>query len=115
MTSFARYPMEAWRLRRFRSYVGRINALEEQMRAASDADLSRKSAELRYQARAGAEAPALIVGAFALMREACRRTIGLRHYDVQLLAGAALCERSIVEMQTGEGKTLTAGLPLYVF
>lgn len=115
MTSFVRYPIEAWRLRRFRGYVGRINALEEQMKPLSDAELARKSAELRYRARAGAEAPALIVDAFALMREACRRTIGLRHYDVQLLSGAALCERSIVEMQTGEGKTLTAGLPLYVF
>jgi preprotein translocase subunit SecA len=57
----------------------------------------------------------LVVEAFTLAREACRRGCGLRHYDVQLLAGAALCERTIVEMQTGEGKTLTAALPLYVF
>jgi preprotein translocase subunit SecA len=113
--SFVHLPFEMLRLRRFRKFVGQIAAREEALLALTDAEISRKSAELRYRARAGATPSSLIVDAFSLMRETCRRIVGLRHYDVQLTAGAALCERSIVEMQTGEGKTLTAGLPLYVF
>jgi preprotein translocase subunit SecA len=107
--------LRAWRLRRYRRCLSGIGTQEAALQSATDEELARKSAELKQRARAGQEPAALVVDAFSLMREACRRTVGLRHYDVQLLAGAALCERSIVEMQTGEGKTLTASLPLYLF
>ena len=105
-----------WRRRsRYRRIVAAINAAEESVKSLSDDALRRRSVNLRYQARSGASTDALRVDAFTLIREACRRTLGKRHYDVQLLAGAALCERTVIEMQTGEGKTLTAALPLYVF
>jgi preprotein translocase subunit SecA len=114
MSLFSR-PLDAWRLQRFGRIARRAGEREAELGELNDGLLAKKSSELRYRARSGSSPSSLIVEAFALMREACRRTIGLRHYDVQLTAGAALCERSIVEMQTGEGKTLTAGLPLYVF
>lgn len=69
---------------------------------------------MRYRARSGESLDRLLPEAFALVREAGRRTLGMRHFDVQLLGGAAMHHRSIVEMQTGEGKTLTATLPLYL-
>ena len=100
---------------RYRRIVAAVNEAEATTCALSDDALRQRSLALRERARSGAKSATLLVEAFALAREACRRTVGLRHYDVQLLAGAALCERTIVEMQTGEGKTLTAALPLYVF
>jgi len=100
---------------RYRRIVGAVKAAEETLRGLTDDELRRRSVALRYRARSGAAAGTLFVPAFALVREACRRAVGLQHYDVQLFAGAALCERTVIEMQTGEGKTLTAALPLYVY
>ena len=80
----------------------------------SDFDLKKTSLSLRYRARSGEPLDRLLVEAFALVREAGRRKLNMRHFDVQLLGGAAVHYNSIVEMQTGEGKTLTATLPLYL-
>ncbi len=89
--------------------------MEPEYQALSDAELRKRSLSLRYRARSGELLAELLPEAYALVREAARRTIGLRHYDVQLLGGIALFHRSIVEMATGEGKTLTATLPLYLY
>jgi preprotein translocase subunit SecA len=84
------------------------------MQGLSDPQLRKESLGLRYRARSGETLDRLLVEAFALVREAGRRKLGMRHFDVQLLGGAAVHHRSIVEMQTGEGKTLTATLPMYL-
>jgi len=81
----------------------------------SEAALRRLARSLSYRAKAGELIDTLIVESFAATREAGRRTIGMRHYDVQLLAGVALVHGAIVEMQTGEGKTLVATLPLVAY
>jgi preprotein translocase subunit SecA len=80
----------------------------------SDFELKKTSLSLRYRARSGEPLDRLLVEAFALVREAGRRRLNMRHFDVQLLGGSAVHHNSIVEMQTGEGKTLTATLPLYL-
>ena len=95
-------------------YVPQIAALEEPLMQQSDFDLKKHSLSLRYRARSGEPLDRLLVEAFALVREAGRRRLNMRHFDVQLLGGAAVHYNSIVEMQTGEGKTLTATLPLYL-
>jgi preprotein translocase subunit SecA len=95
-------------------YVPQIAALEEPLTQQSDYDLKKASLSLRYRARSGEPLERLLVEAFALVREAGRRRLNMRHFDVQLLGGAAVHHNSIVEMQTGEGKTLTATLPLYL-
>src|SRR4029079_8664569 len=95
-------------------YVPEIAALEEPLKLQSDFDLKKASLSLRYRARSGEPLERLLVEAFALVREAGRRKLNMRHFDVQLLGGAAVHHNSIVEMQTGEGKTLTATLPLYL-
>ena len=96
------------------SYVPKVQALEPDLQKLSDYDLRKTSLGLRYRARSGEPLDKLLVEAFALVREAGRRTVGMRHFDVQILGGAAMHHRSIVEMQTGEGKTLTATLPMYL-
>jgi preprotein translocase subunit SecA len=95
-------------------YVPQIAALEEPLKQQSDFDLKKASLSLRYRARSGEPLERLLVEAFALVRESGRRRLNMRHFDVQLLGGAAVHHNSIVEMQTGEGKTLTATLPLYL-
>jgi preprotein translocase subunit SecA len=80
----------------------------------SDYELKKKSLSLRYRARSGETLESLLIEAFALVREAGRRKLNMRHFDVQLLGGAAVHYHSIAEMQTGEGKTLTATLALYL-
>src|SRR5688572_27754434 len=102
------------RLARWAAYLPRIAELEPQMQALSDPQLRKESLSLRYRARSGEPLDKLLVEAFALVREAGRRKLGMRHFDVQLLGGAAVHHRSIAEMQTGEGKTLTATLALYL-
>jgi len=96
------------------SYLPRIAELEPEMQKLPEQKLRKTSLGLRYRARSGEPLDRLLVEAFALVREAGRRTVGMRHFDVQLLGGAAMYHRSIIEMQTGEGKTLTATLPLYL-
>ncbi len=77
-------------------------------------ELRKRSLALRYRAKAQEPLDSLLPEAFALVREAGRRTLNMRHFDVQMLGGIAMHHRSIAEMQTGEGKTLTATLPLYL-
>ncbi|MDY0064925.1 MAG: preprotein translocase subunit SecA [Steroidobacteraceae bacterium] len=94
--------------------VSRINALEESFLALSDEQLRNKTAEFRERLAAGVQLDELLPEAFAAVREAARRTLGLRHFDVQLIGGMTLHEGKIAEMRTGEGKTLVATLPAYL-
>ena len=96
------------------SYVPRVAEAEPELQKLSDHELRKTSLGLRYRARSGEPLDKLLVEAFALVREASCRTLGMRHFDVQILGGAAIHYHSIVEMQTGEGKTLTATLPMYL-
>ncbi len=102
------------RLAQWAGCIDPITAHGPRLEALSDYDLRKESLSLRYRARSGESLDHLLVEAFALVREAGRRTLGMRHFDVQLLGGAAVHHGSIVEMQTGEGKTLTATLPMYL-
>ncbi len=103
-----------WQMRRLGEQVRRVVELEEDCRALGASELTERSLSLRYRAKCGEVLDVLLPEAFALAREAARRTIGLTHFEVQLLAGATLHAGAIAEMQTGEGKTLTATLPLYL-
>lgn len=98
-----------------RRVVQEIDRLAPEMQALDDAALRRLGRSLSYRAKAGEPVDSLIVESFAATREAGRRRLGMRHYDVQLLAGAALVKGAILEMQTGEGKTLVATLPLVLY
>ncbi|MFH1796514.1 MAG: preprotein translocase subunit SecA [Pseudomonadota bacterium] len=102
------------RVKSTRPRVEQINALEEQMRALSDEQLRARTAEFRQQIADGATLDQLLVPAFATVREAARRALGMRPFDVQLIGGMVLHEGSIAEMRTGEGKTLVATLPVYL-
>jgi preprotein translocase subunit SecA len=102
------------RLARWAACLPQVAALEPRMQELADQQLRKESLGLRYRARSGETLDRLLVEAFALVREAGRRKLGMRHFDVQILGGAAVHHRSIVEMQTGEGKTLTATLPMYL-
>ncbi|MGB8852494.1 MAG: preprotein translocase subunit SecA [Pirellulales bacterium] len=95
--------------------VRRIEELAPAMEALDDVALKRLGRSLSYRAKAGEPVDSLLVDCFAATREAGRRRLGMRHYDVQLLAGAALVHGAILEMQTGEGKTLVATLPLALY
>ena len=94
--------------------VARINALEADMQALDDAALKAKTAEFKERYAKGETLDALLPEAFATMREAARRVLGMRHYDVQLIGGMVLHMGKIAEMRTGEGKTLVATLPVYL-
>jgi preprotein translocase subunit SecA len=102
------------RLAKWAACLPKIADLEPGLQKLADHQLRKESLGLRYRARSGEPLDRLLVEAFALVREAGRRSLGMRHFDVQLLGGAAVHHRSIVEMQTGEGKTLTATLPMYL-
>ncbi len=102
------------RLARWALLLPKIAALEPELQKLSSYELKKRSLALRYRAKAGEPLRRLLVEAYALVREAARRTIDMRHFDVQMLGGIAMHHRSIAEMQTGEGKTLTATLPLYL-
>jgi preprotein translocase subunit SecA len=101
-------------LSRYRETVDKINALEPQMKKLTDAELRAKTDEFKKRLADGAELDSLLAEAFAVVREASSRTIGLRHYDVQMIGGIVLHQGRIAEMKTGEGKTLVATLPLYL-
>ena len=103
--------------RRIRSYlprVGEINALEKELEALSDDALKARTVDLKKQAAEGTPLDDLLVPAFATVREAAKRTLGQRHFDVQLIGGMILHDGKIAEMKTGEGKTLVATLPVYL-
>src|SRR5579872_1043366 len=102
-------------IKKLRPIVARINDLEPEFKALSDDALREKTAEFRKRLDVDEESlDDLLPEAFAAVREAARRSIGKRHYDVQLMAGAVLHSGRIAEMKTGEGKTLVATLPLYL-
>ncbi len=102
------------RMVRWRRQLARVNALESVLIKESDADIRKRSLALRYRAMAGEKLSTLLPEGYALCREAGRRSLSMRHYDVQIVGGISLFEGHIAEMQTGEGKTLTATLPLYL-
>ncbi|GAC1662099.1 MAG: preprotein translocase subunit SecA [Candidatus Dormibacteraceae bacterium] len=101
-------------IKRHMSVAAQITKLEPELKALDDAALRARSDELRKRAEEGADLDELLIEAFALCREAGRRTIGLRHFDVQLVGGIVLHHGKIAEMKTGEGKTLVASLALYL-
>ncbi len=100
--------------KQYASTLARVNEIEPRAMALSDSDLRRESLSLRYRAKSGESLTQLLPEAYALVREAGRRTMNMRHYDVQILGGIVIHHRAIAEMRTGEGKTLTATLPLYL-
>ncbi|MFL5352672.1 preprotein translocase subunit SecA [Archangium sp.] len=101
-------------LKKARLKVIRVNELEERMKALKDEDFPTTTARMKQEAANGKPLDDMLFEAFALTREAARRVIGQRHYDVQLIGGMFLHEGCIAEMRTGEGKTLTATLPSYL-
>jgi len=103
--------------RKFKAYQKRaeaINRYEPEMEALSDAEIRQEADKLRERARGGESLDELLPEAFALCREASKRSTGQRHYDVQLIGGMVLHDGAIAEMRTGEGKTLTATLPVFL-
>src|SRR5947207_1269992 len=104
----------ARRLASWGKVLEQIAAYEPELQKESDRDLKKRSLSLRYRAKAGEPLARLIPEGYALVREAAVRTIKQRHYDVQMIGGMALFNGCIAEMETGEGKTLTATLPLYI-
>lgn len=101
-------------LKKYRKIVQQINDLESTYEAMSDGELRLQTASFKEQLANGVSIQAIIPDAFAVVREASKRVLGMRHFDVQLLGGLALVEGNISEMATGEGKTLVASLPSYV-
>lgn len=101
-------------VKRLMKTVDVINKLEPQFQALSDEQLKSKTEEFRARIEKGETTDELLPEAFATVREASRRVLGKRHYDVQMLGGIALHEGRISEMKTGEGKTLVGTLPVYL-
>ena len=102
------------RIKGYQSRVDAINALEPEIAALSDEALKARTAEFRQQLADGKTLDDILVPAFATVREAAKRTLGQRHFDVQLIGGMVLHEGEIAEMKTGEGKTLVATLAVYL-
>ena len=96
---------------KYQGLINQINTLEESLKTLTDSELRAKSFKLQKQYKANGNLDALIAESFALTREASSRTLGLRHFDVQLVGGLVLNDKKIAEMKTGEGKTLVATLP----
>ena len=105
---------EGKKIRALESLVPEINAVESEYEALSDDELRSKTGDFKLQMERGAELNELLIDAFAVTREAARRVLGQRHYDVQLVGGAALHFGWVAEMRTGEGKTLVSTLPVYL-
>jgi len=101
-------------IKRISAIVEEINKLEPEMKKLGDSDLKAKTIEFKERLEKGETLDDLLVEAFAVVREASIRTLGMRHYDVQLIGGVVLHEGKITEMKTGEGKTLVATLPVYL-
>src|SRR4051794_26238227 len=102
---------EGKKFKEFQKRVAKINDFEPELELDSDEELKQRAQELRERARNGEDLSDLLPESFALTREAARRALGQRHFDVQLIGGMVLHDGSIAEMRTGEGKTLTATLP----
>src|SRR5690242_17502636 len=102
------------KVRSFRSRVAAINELESEVEVLSDEELKARTELFRKQLEEGKTLDDLLVPAFATVREAAKRTLGQRHFDVQLIGGMVLHQGDIAEMKTGEGKTLVATLAVYL-
>ena len=102
------------KVKSFRARVEQINALETEIQALSDEDLRAQTEKFREQLKNGASLDDILAPAFATVREAAKRALGQRHYDVQLIGGMVLNSGQIAEMRTGEGKTLVATAPVYL-
>ncbi|WP_448526412.1 preprotein translocase subunit SecA [Parathermosynechococcus lividus] len=102
------------KVKKYQPYVVEINLLEEQIQALSDSELQAKTGEFKQRLENGEALDDLLPEAFAVVREASRRVLGMRHFDVQLIGGMILHDGQIAEMKTGEGKTLVATLPAYL-
>ena len=98
----------------WRSQAARIERLSLSLQSLEDHEIQQRAMALRYQTQSGTPLSKLVHEGYALVREAARRSLGMSHYPVQLLGGLAMFHDSIVVMQTGEGKTLTATLPLFL-
>src|ERR671916_515256 len=105
---------EGRKVRAIQALVPEINALEPELEKLPDEALRARTSDFRPRSDNGQPVDDLLIEAFATVREAARRTIGQRHYDVQLMGGAALHFGWIAEMKTGEGKTLVSTLPVYL-
>ena len=101
-------------LRQLSKSVNRINALEPEFEKLNDEDLRGKTDEFKQRVAAGESLDKLLPEAFAVVREAAKRVLGMRHYDVQMVGGIVLHQGKIAEMRTGEGKTLVGTLPVYL-
>lgn len=101
-------------LKRYESIVKKVNALEKEVREYPAEKFPQKTRELEERIKKGESLDSLLPEAFALVRESARRTVGMRHFDVQVMGAIALHEGKIAEMKTGEGKTLVATMPLYL-
>ncbi|WP_066375671.1 MULTISPECIES: preprotein translocase subunit SecA [unclassified Anabaena] len=104
----------ARKLKKYQPYITEINLLEEEIQALADEDLKGKTVEFKQRLAKGETLDDILPEAFAVVREAGRRVLGLRHFDVQMLGGVILHTGQIAEMKTGEGKTLVATLPSYL-
>ena len=104
-------PFKQSSLNKYQNLINKINTLESELTLLTDSDLRAKSLKLEKQYQESQNLDSLIADSFALTREASKRTLGLRHYDVQLIGGLVLNDQKIAEMKTGEGKTLVATLP----
>ena len=105
---------QSFQLRRVKKILKKINALKHKMESLSDQELSAKTAEFRQRLAKGETLDDLLVEAFAVVREADRRILGMFPYDVQVMGGIVIHEGNVAEMSTGEGKTLTATMPVYL-
>jgi preprotein translocase subunit SecA len=101
-------------IKQYKSIVAQINALEQSVINLDDAALQAKTAEFKEKLASGTRLDEILPEAFAVVREASKRVMGMRHFDVQMVGGLALHQGKIAEMRTGEGKTLTATLPVYL-
>ena len=107
--------MNGRELRRLKRMVNKINRLAPQMEALSDQELQNQTVKFRKQLANGATLDDIVVEAFATVREADRRVLGMFPFDVQVMGALVLFHGQVAEMKTGEGKTLTATMPLYVY
>ena len=98
-------------INKYQNLINQINVLEDSLKTLSDSELRAQSFKLKKQYKENQNLDSLIAESFALTREASLRTLGLRHFDVQLIGGLVLNNQKIAEMKTGEGKTLVATLP----
>ena len=101
-------------LKRHKAILGEVNGYEDSLKSLSDLELKSKTAYFKGKLASGSAIEEILPEAFAVVREASKRTLGQRHYDVQIIGGSIIHHGNIAEMRTGEGKTLVATLPVYL-